>query len=344
MSANSSTSISESPGRAASGRRFVLAALGGALVLLAVAAAANWVVDPFDKLGRNQIGIYNSSERDAKPQMLVRYPHDALIVGTSRMTFVDPTAIKDYRFFNAAFSEATPEEILDFLSLYAVDQRLVVLGLDFMMFNEVFLPLRANPFTAVAPANGGAPLASYADVKALRNYLLSWNVTWNTVKTLAQGLLDVNPPVLMPAGNRNAKQKLADDARVTVPDDSDAVEYWRTKTLRDFRYSQARIVALEQIKTLLGERHIPLIVLITPDNASFIALIHELGLYPTYLKFRADMRTIFPDAFDFSESRWSGIDYRFKSDPGHFLPATGLDMMTEILAGRGKLERNRAVK
>ncbi len=319
---------------------FVLAAIGAATLLLALAAALNWEVDPFDKLGRNQIGVYNSSEIDAKPHMLVRYPHDGLILGTSRMTYVDPTTIKGHRFFNAAFSAATPEEILDFLQLYAFDQRLVVLGLDFLMFNESYLPLDPNPFkSAVSPQTFAKPL-TYAEFNDLRDYVLSWNVTWNSAKALVESLFGVNPPFLMPAGNRNARRKLAEDARLTAADDGEAIEYWRTHTLHDFHYSQARIAALAQIKQLLRDRHIPLIVLITPDNASFIRLIHELGLYPEYLTFREDVRGVFPNAFDFSESRWSGIDYRFKNDTGHFLPSAGAEMMAEVLAGHHEATPN----
>jgi hypothetical protein len=298
----------------------------------------------FDKLGRNLIGVFNSSERAAKPQMLVRYPHDGFILGTSRMTYIDPTTIKGYKLFNAAFSAATPEEILDFLRLYAFDQKLTIVGLDFLMFNESYLPLVPDSFkSVVSPQTSTKPL-TYAHITDLRDYLLSWNVTWNSVKALGEALLGINPPFLMPAGNRNADQKLAEDKRVSKPDDRDAIEYWRTQTLHNFHYSEARLAVLQQIKRLLQDRRISLIVLITPDNDSFISLIREIELYPTYLKFRQDVRRIFPDAFDFSESQWSGIDYRFKNDPGHFLPTVGTEMIEDVLAAHDARARRGQVR
>lgn len=281
----------------------MLAALGAAVLVLVAAAATNWTIDPFDKLGRNHIGIYSSSEREAKPQLIEQYPHDGLILGTSRMTYIDPTTIKGYKLFNAAFSGAAPEEILDFLRVYAVNQRLVIVGLDFMTFNQSFMPLQPDPFRRVVlkTATSERPL-TYAVVKDWCNYLLSWNASWSSLKTMWKGLRGDNPSFLMPAGNRNARDKLAEDSRITVVDDSEAITFWRTKALADFHYSAARVAVLEQIKQLLAARKIPLIVLITPDNESFIALIHELGLYPVYLSFAktcgrfSPMRSILPKA------------------------------------------------
>jgi hypothetical protein len=207
------------------------------------------------------------------------------------------------------------------------------------MFNESYLPLKPDTFRPIEPSLTSSKALTYNGVKELRDYLLSWNVTWNSVKALFQSFLGINSAFLMPADNRNARDKLAENARISEADDREAVEYWRSQTLHDFRYSQARLAALEQIKELLRQRQIPLIVLITPDNSSFIGLIKELGLYPLYLKFRNDVREIFPHVFDFSESRWSDIGYRFKNDTGHFLPQAGAEMMAEVLAAHSGFER-----
>jgi hypothetical protein len=343
MSANSSISTSDPRPTTRTGLLFVAAAIAVAALILASAAALNWEIDPFDKLGRNLIGIYNSSERDAKPQMLVRYPHDGLILGSSRMTYIDPTTIQGYTLFNAAFSAATPEEILDFLRVYAVDEKLVIVGLDFLMFNNSYLPLVPNSFKPVAPRQKQAALhLTYTEMRELGDYLLSWDVTWNSVKAAAEDVFDINPPFLLPGGNRDPRKNFAESSRLTKPDEAASIEYWRMHTLHDFQYSQARLAALRKIKELLQDRHIPLIVIITPDNESFIALIHELGLYPLYLKFRADIREIFPDALDFSESRWSSNNYRFKNDTGHFVPQAGTEMIEQALAKHNKRESPKA--
>jgi len=114
-------------------------------------AVTNWLVDPFGKLRRNEIAIYSSSEREAKPQMIHVNPHDGIVVGSSRVTYIDPSSIDRYRLFNAGFSEAMPEEILEFLKLFAVKQRLVVAALDFIMFNERNYPMRKDAFAGIAP-------------------------------------------------------------------------------------------------------------------------------------------------------------------------------------------------
>src|SRR5262245_20735908 len=113
MSLNSSTSTSEATAPAF--WRAIAVTLASAALLVSICGLINWYVDPFDRLGRNWLGLYSSSERDTKPKMIRMYPHEGFIVGTSRVTFIEPTLIKSYRLFNAGFSQALPEEIFNFL-------------------------------------------------------------------------------------------------------------------------------------------------------------------------------------------------------------------------------------
>src|SRR5262245_59355810 len=140
MSLNSSTSISNKRllgwGAGSAGWAYPVTALATAAALVTLIATTNWRVDPFNRLGRNQLGVYSSSERDAKPKMIREYTHDGLIIGSSRITYIDPLLVRRYTLFNAGFSSAMPEEILNFLHVFAIDQKLVILGLDFLMFNE----------------------------------------------------------------------------------------------------------------------------------------------------------------------------------------------------------------
>jgi hypothetical protein len=340
MSANSYTSISDTPAVPGSVPvrarwRSLAVALIAAAALIAVCGAINWLVDPFNRLGRNQLGVYSSSERDAKPQMIRRYPHDGIIIGTSRVANIDPLLIHGYTLFDAAFSDAMPEEILNFLRVFAVGQKLVIIGLDFLMFNERESPLNFSTFRDLTPINAELAAPTFKTVKRARDYLLSWNVFVSSLKTiLANTTVRREPPFLLPAGNRNFQSK---NYSGPVIDYSETLNYWRTHTLFDFRYSQERLEILRSIKALLQERKIPYIIFINPENERLMDLIRTVGLYPLNLRFRRDVRDIFPDLVDLSESKWKAVDYYRKKDPGHYFPEIGAEMVNEMIAARPDL-------
>ena len=208
-------------------RRDRLPVIGGS-------AVTNWLVDPFGKLGRNEIGIYSSSERDAKPQMIHVYPHGGIVVGSSRVTYIDPSSIDRNRLFNAGFSEAMP---LEFLKLFAVKQRLVVVALDFTMFNERNYPVRKDAFAGIAPItppdDTARSLPTYKEIRSLREYLISRDVLVSTIKTLVAGVwIGRKTPFLGPAGNRNAREAAAKNARMRELDYGATLEHWRARPLR----------------------------------------------------------------------------------------------------------------
>ncbi len=111
-------------------RRFVLLALGLTIGLTGGMSLLNLVVDPFNRYGLNHLGVYISAERECKSTYVTRFPHDALLVGNSRETRIPPAQLEGFRFFNGAFSGATPEEVYFFLQHFAWHQRLVVLAVD----------------------------------------------------------------------------------------------------------------------------------------------------------------------------------------------------------------------
>ena len=90
-------------------RRFVILALGLAGGLVATIGLFNYFVDPYGLFGQNRLGIHISAEREFKPSQVQRYPHDALVLGTSRMAMIPVDDLKGFRFFNAGFGGGTAE-------------------------------------------------------------------------------------------------------------------------------------------------------------------------------------------------------------------------------------------
>ena len=123
---------SQSKGRAA--RRHALVLGLSVLLILQSIAAVNIAVDPFGFFGLNQVGFFFNAEREFKPRQIHVYPHRALLLGNSKMAYVDPDDLPGYGFFNAAFSAAKPEEMLAFLEKNIDGVELIALALDHRMF------------------------------------------------------------------------------------------------------------------------------------------------------------------------------------------------------------------
>lgn len=84
--------------------------LAAALVPLALAAGFNVGVDAQGYFGLNRYGSYGGDELLIKSSMVHHVEHDALLLGDSRAAFIDVSAVKGYRFFNAGVGGAGPQE------------------------------------------------------------------------------------------------------------------------------------------------------------------------------------------------------------------------------------------
>jgi len=93
------------------------------------------LVDPYNELGNNKIGIFFSTDRQAK-SAISKYKHNAILIGSSRTLQIPPSQLNCYVFYNASFGEATVEEMFYYLEKYAIEEEFVLIGLDFYMFNE----------------------------------------------------------------------------------------------------------------------------------------------------------------------------------------------------------------
>ena len=112
-------------------KRYLSALFGTILAVTLLIAAINAVIDPFGALGTNTVGLFFSSEREVKWSLVDDHPHDALILGSSKTTYIEPRDFSDYRFFNASFSSGVPEEFREYLEQHGDGVRMVLLGLDF---------------------------------------------------------------------------------------------------------------------------------------------------------------------------------------------------------------------
>jgi len=298
-------------------RHFARLALGLVAGVLGVSAFINVAVDPYDLYGLNRFGNHIGLERDAKQTWIRRQPHDAVLIGSSKLDFVDPRELERFDFFNASMGGAMPEEMEEFLRLHVDGVRGVVVGFDFFMFNESCFPLRPTlrrtweDYVFRFPFNR----------KGLE-------YSWHTVR---RGLLG-REPVILPWGQMNPLRTEQKDATVDDYDYSEGIPYLEQYHFRDYRFSDYRVERMRVMRHLLEERAIPFVVIMNPMNEAIRAWVREQeDLEPLYQRFKREVLTVFPDAIDLTESRYAEMTGFYKLDPLHFRPETGTEFLNQVV-------------
>lgn len=297
-------------------RRFVLLALGLALGLTGGVALLNLIVDPFNRYGLNHLGVYISAERECKSTYVTRFPHDALMVGNSREIRIPPAQLKGFRFFNGAFSGATPEEIYFFLQHFARHQRLVVLAVDIG---------EQDP----AERNGDI-FAPKGLVSALDN-LLNLQTSEYSIRTISESLSKHPEPIgldgLVPVGSSML------DADRNDPEQ----EAYRIKAMQQV-WDGYRCPPLAQmsfyvkISELLRQRGIPCVVVIPPTQEAVAQSVQIGPAAAEVVAWKRQLNTIFPHVLDLSFSSYDAASNFYRADPMHFKPDVGVRFMNaEVL-------------
>ena len=116
--------------------RYLLLMLITSMTVVAAAAAFNLFVDPQAWRPNSDFQIYSTNDRSVKRNIVRKYRHDGLLLGSSKVKRIDPRSLSRPVLFNAAFDGGTPDEFAAYIRDYSQDERLIVLGLDFFMMKE----------------------------------------------------------------------------------------------------------------------------------------------------------------------------------------------------------------
>lgn len=302
--------------------RYLVQTLSTVAIVVSSAASFNWTIDPLSWRLGGRFDIYFSNDRAFKAHWIRLYPHDGLLMGSSKVRQTDPQAISGPRFFNAAFGLATPEEILEFLNRYAQSERLLVIGFDFWMMNEPKAPggsmltdLNTPPFYGHSPREWFAYLTS----------LESAEQSLGAAIKLTIGA----PGFYSPAGN-----VIVSADSLAAP--SNKLRYERNIKLavddrfQDFRYSMRRIGVIKAIRDWAVMRRARLLVFLNPLNADEAALLRALPAWSYYDRFRSEMREIFPNLTDFTDDYPEASNY-MPNDGFHYRPEVGARMIETVL-------------
>jgi hypothetical protein len=172
--------------------------LATVLSIVGFVAGFNIVIDPFGYFGTNRIGYYFSSEREFKFNLVRSYDYNVLLLGDSRMAFVDPAYIDipGLKFVNGGIGGASIAEQVRLLRNGRLDDlKLVVFGMNHSDLSKC----------------GGESSEGHSVWDFVR-YGASWSQAVNSLKALtwrAKG----QRPEYQPDGTRSAVTKAFRDAR-----------------------------------------------------------------------------------------------------------------------------------
>jgi hypothetical protein len=294
--------------------------LCGFLALAVTTCAFTWYVDPFGYYGRAPFGLFDDGySREFKPAVILRYPHDVTIMGTSKTIQIDPDRINECTVYNASFNGARIEEILYFVERYLPPDTFVLIGLDLFSFKDE--PMRESKFGRKTPGR-------------LAQFTLSIQAVRTAVKTLKQWGRNEIVGVKM-NGARETDAMVAMDSQRENYSYSEYFKFISNSLYKDFRLSKDRFAVLERIREILEKRRQPYAAFINPIGNSGLRYFAENGLSPHFEEFRHRVKSILPDAYDFNDGRYGSDRLYYKTDPMHYLPETGRRFITEILSEQG---------
>jgi hypothetical protein len=294
-----------------SARRFVIIALGLSGVLVATIGLFNYLVDPYGIFGQNRLGIYITAEREYKAAEVKRYPHNALLVGNSRMAMIPVQGLNGFQFFNAGLGGGNAEEAYYFLYHFAHDQKLVILGVELGQGDPV--PLHGDIF---------APLT----LTGALNNLLNLKTVEYSVRTIYSHYTGV-PVSLRADGSFDAKPWFDRWDKPDPPHLAFVVEklgrgYWSYAGV-----SKVPMTFYSRIADCLRQRGITCVVVVPPLYEAVASRLRDASAVAKYQAWRSRLQEIFPLVVDLSVSSYCAEENFFKDDPVHFKPEAGVRLL-----------------
>jgi len=295
----------------ASARRFVILTLAVAGALVGAVGLFNYGVDPYDLFGHNRLGVYITAEREFKSSEVRRYPHNALLLGNSRIAMIPVKGLNHFQFFNAAFGGGTAEEAYYFLYHFAKTQQLVILGVDLGQGDPV--PPQGDIFK---PATWTSTL----------NNLLNLRTAEYSVRTIYSHCTGV-PPALRADGSFDAAPWFE---RWDQPDPAHldfVLEKMQSGFVKYPGPSKQPLTFYTKIAECLRQRGITCVVVVPPMHAAVADRVRASPALAAYQAWRRKLESIFPLVIDLSLGPYSAADNFFQSDPVHFKPEVGVRLL-----------------
>jgi hypothetical protein len=292
-------------------RRFVQLALSLTGVLVGGLVLLNLLVDPYDLYGLNRLGVYISADREYKATEVRRFPHNALLVGNSRMGVVPANQLEGFRFFNGAVAGASTEETYYFLYHFARKQQVVVLGLD---------------LGACDPPYTKGDIFAPPGCTAILDNLFNLKTVEYSLRTIFEHLSG-HPDPMFPDGTFD----MANWFKTADLDNPSYRDYQLAEMKRGARAFACapleRMSFLAKTAKCLAQRGVTCVVVINPLHEEVAKCFQDPKLRAAAQAWVSNLKSLFPNVVDLSFSRYGAAEGFFRSDPAHFKPDLAVRML-----------------
>jgi hypothetical protein len=294
-----------------SARRYVLLTLGLAGALAGGLGVLNYTVDPYNRFGHNRLGVYVSAERESKATEVRRYPHNALLLGNSRMAMIPVAQLNGFHFFNGALGGATAEETYYFVYHYATRQDLVVLGVDLgagdppTLKGDIFLPPSLT-----------------SDLNNVLN-LSTMEYSFRTIGEHWRG----HPTSLRKDGSFDTARWFELYDREDPPRMVWQLEQLKQELEHYAGTSREHVSFYAKLAECLNKRGITCVVLVPPLHEELARYVQASSVRPGLEAWCRQLKSLFPNVVDLSFSSYGSAGNFFKCDPAHFKPEVGVKLL-----------------
>ncbi len=289
-----------------------LAAISG--LLLAMVSLLNAYVDPLVKF-RLSDHIYYSAERELKPKLLERGNFDGLIIGNSKVTYIQTDDMLRYgKILNAGFSAASIEEIRYFLEEMNPKVKWVGIGLDFFMFST-------SPAYKFRTGKYFNNIPIYEQIE----YIVSSDTLRYSLKSISKYIRGVRQRYTF-FGARNKKYLESGD-KEKYYHYYNSIKKMKSSSYLNYKYSKKRIEELKIIQKWADVNNITLIAWINPYETEILKII-KANIGNEVSKITNEIKQVLHNVIDLSDA-YGDKDNFWKKHPIHYYPSTAEKFFSE---------------
>ncbi len=286
-----------------------------------------WAVDPFNEFGRNKVGLFFSTDRQAHKD-IADLDHNAISIGSSKTEIPKKmvSQIDCYDFYSASIKAVMIEEMYQFLKRYTTDEEMILIGLDFYMFNERQWPLmQLNDW----PDHQFGFLEYLTSFNALKSSFIALYKSQNNIND--QSLIDsiVDEGWVENSSNRTGTKRA-----------ENTLAMLSRHHYRRYQFSQERMEYIKEIALLLEERGHDYMFYTNPMSEPVCSMIMSSENRQVFMEWKDRLKALLGDKFvDFSCEKYTSVEYYDLNDDDlyHFSHAVGIEILNSLLTCKEKV-------